>query len=268
MFKKILLGISGMVIVIAAGSQPILAADTTFTQKILPMDCVFETVNDGTGTLYYVTPEACGVVVNQPPEQATITPYVTNPSGGTIGAAPTPYYSIAPFRVLDLGQLPSSTSGKQAENFRAVIDQTYSFTINVRDPKNPNRIFSSRHFLTLMSTDMSDTWHPAATLLLRSSPTTVSLKKDQIILRDLNDDGSLDFGIKAEDINASSAELNIWQTSPQPNLPNSTWSSAAKQRSKKLWYLASAVVMALAVYEFCRRRVIRKALRTKTKLPW
>lgn len=39
------------------------AASTTFSQRILPMDCVFETVNDGTGILHYLTPAACGVLL-------------------------------------------------------------------------------------------------------------------------------------------------------------------------------------------------------------
>lgn len=47
------------------------AADTSLKQQILPLDCVFETVNDGTGTLHYLTPEACGVVIPQIPVPAT-----------------------------------------------------------------------------------------------------------------------------------------------------------------------------------------------------
>ena len=39
------------------------AAGTSLEQKILPMDCVFETINDGTGTLRYLTPAECGVLV-------------------------------------------------------------------------------------------------------------------------------------------------------------------------------------------------------------
>lgn len=44
------------------------AEDTVFSQKILPLNCVFTTVNAGTGELYYVTPEACGVVVGFSPQ--------------------------------------------------------------------------------------------------------------------------------------------------------------------------------------------------------
>jgi hypothetical protein len=48
--------------VMAAGST------TTFGQKILPLDCVFQVVNVGTGELRYLTPAACGQVL--PPSPA------------------------------------------------------------------------------------------------------------------------------------------------------------------------------------------------------
>jgi hypothetical protein len=39
------------------------AEDTDFTQRILPLDCQFEEVNDGLGTLHYLTPAECGVFI-------------------------------------------------------------------------------------------------------------------------------------------------------------------------------------------------------------
>ncbi|HET7319969.1 MAG TPA: hypothetical protein VFI84_00105 [Candidatus Saccharimonadales bacterium] len=52
------------------------AQNTAFKQRILPLDCVFETVDAGTGLLYYVTPAACGVVVAlpAPPNIGTTSP--------------------------------------------------------------------------------------------------------------------------------------------------------------------------------------------------
>ncbi len=38
----------------------------SFSQRILPLNCVFQTINDGTGTLYYLTPAACGVIETNP----------------------------------------------------------------------------------------------------------------------------------------------------------------------------------------------------------
>lgn len=44
-----------------------LAVHATFKQQIVPMNCVFQQVNDGTGTIIYLTPKECGVIVNPPP---------------------------------------------------------------------------------------------------------------------------------------------------------------------------------------------------------
>lgn len=58
----------GLVLAAAAafGCQPAHAAGPTFGQKILPLDCIFETVADGTGTLRYLTPAECGVLIPTP----------------------------------------------------------------------------------------------------------------------------------------------------------------------------------------------------------
>lgn len=45
------------------------AEDTTFTQQILPLNCVFQVVDVGTQTLRYITPAACGQIVTQPQTQ-------------------------------------------------------------------------------------------------------------------------------------------------------------------------------------------------------
>lgn len=45
-----------------ATAPAVLAARESFGQKILPLDCIFTVVNQGTGELHYVTPAACGVV--------------------------------------------------------------------------------------------------------------------------------------------------------------------------------------------------------------
>lgn len=51
------------------------AISGTLKQQILPQNCIFQTVNDGTGTLFYVTPALCGVII--PP--VTPNPPITSP---------------------------------------------------------------------------------------------------------------------------------------------------------------------------------------------
>jgi hypothetical protein len=69
---------------------PVSAVNATFGQKILPLDCVFTTINAGTGQLYYVTPQACGIFV--PPPNANN--YYTVPQAGGTYAAYSPDRTI------------------------------------------------------------------------------------------------------------------------------------------------------------------------------
>jgi len=63
-------------------TSPVSAVGTTFSQKILPLNCIFTTINAGTGELYYVTPEACGVAINFPSQTqpGTVTQNTVQPS--------------------------------------------------------------------------------------------------------------------------------------------------------------------------------------------
>ncbi len=57
------------------------AESTDLTVKILPQDCLFETINDGTNEIRYLTPEACGEIIPAPQPQPQ--PSQTSPSTGT-----------------------------------------------------------------------------------------------------------------------------------------------------------------------------------------
>lgn len=67
-----------LVAIVSIGS--VAAAGTTFGQKILPMDCVFETINNGTGTLHYLTPATCGAVLVPPPSDSDISVLPAQPT--------------------------------------------------------------------------------------------------------------------------------------------------------------------------------------------
>ena len=59
------------------------AQQATLRQQILPLDCVFETINDGLGTIHYLTPTECGQVI--PPDN----PGVGTPNSGATTPTPT-----------------------------------------------------------------------------------------------------------------------------------------------------------------------------------
>jgi hypothetical protein len=50
-------------LVFATVSGQASAEHATLKQQILPIDCVFETVNDGSGTIHYLTPAECGQII-------------------------------------------------------------------------------------------------------------------------------------------------------------------------------------------------------------
>jgi hypothetical protein len=59
----ILLGI----VICAMHASSVLAVRATFKQQIFPLNCVFQQVNDGAGTVIFITPKECGVIVQPKP---------------------------------------------------------------------------------------------------------------------------------------------------------------------------------------------------------
>lgn len=50
------------------------AVSGNISQQILPLECVFEIVNDGSNTIVYLTPEECGVVIPPDPPVDPVDP--------------------------------------------------------------------------------------------------------------------------------------------------------------------------------------------------
>jgi hypothetical protein len=71
------------------------AHHTTLKQQILPIDCIFETINDGLNTINYLTPAECGVIV----------PPVTEPT------EPTPTDRVVIPRTRIASRTPVATNG-------------------------------------------------------------------------------------------------------------------------------------------------------------
>lgn len=60
------------------------AVNGKLKQQILPLDCIYEEVNDGTGTLIYLTPEECGQIPDPEPEPEEPDPEPETPTPGTV----------------------------------------------------------------------------------------------------------------------------------------------------------------------------------------
>lgn len=91
--------IFGLVLLPFMANSPAHAEHATFKQQILPLNCVFEVVNVGLGTIKYLTPEECGQIITPPntdkPSQPATDPtqepvrVITGSRGYGGGASPT-----------------------------------------------------------------------------------------------------------------------------------------------------------------------------------
>jgi hypothetical protein len=70
-----------------------------FKQQILPFDCVFETVNDGSGTINYLTPAECGQII-PPDDTGTGGSSGGNSGGGTPATPSSPDKTFVRYRSL------------------------------------------------------------------------------------------------------------------------------------------------------------------------
>ncbi len=71
--KKFFLVVSlfSTLVSLTGGIYSVHAVPTSLKQQILPLDCVFQVVNDGSNTVVYLTPAQCGQIIDVPPNPGT-----------------------------------------------------------------------------------------------------------------------------------------------------------------------------------------------------
>jgi hypothetical protein len=65
--RRFLIIMAGILVLAIGFGAKADAESATFKQQILPLNCVFEDINDGLGTLHYLTPAECGQIIPPPP---------------------------------------------------------------------------------------------------------------------------------------------------------------------------------------------------------
>ena len=75
------------------------ATDGDIYQRILPLECVFQIVNDGSNTIIYVTPEECGVVIPPDPDPEPEPEEPENPVNPTTPEIPDGSTVLPPTRI-------------------------------------------------------------------------------------------------------------------------------------------------------------------------
>ncbi len=231
----------------------VLAATTSFKQQILPLHCIFQTVDDGTGTLYYVTPKACGVVETPPnisngSNQSAVAVLKRITAPGHSGL----HIAVQPSLIqVDLGDVPylSTTSDNQVvETFRAIIGQEYTFTITITQSNDTQTTaINEQHTLVIDAIDTSDASHPRVTISLHSTPLTVSIGQGETKVEALGGKDDPKIVITVTSITASGVDLTIWQLPPEQTSGNVKLPASSGTATTRLMPLCQNVAIGLGI---------------------
>lgn len=262
----------------------VFASTTSFKQQILPLHCIFQTIDDGTGTLYYVTPKACGVLINPAPGNSNTS---SNSVPGLIkrltvpgysGTAPAIRSTLTPIASFDdLGELPDfaiattglTTKGSTSKTFSATIGQVYGFIVDIaRGSNHETDATTEQHTLIVDSIDISDPAYPMVTITLHSTPLTISLHSGQAIRETLIGNGTSNIEITVNGITANSVSLTLRQLTPDQTLAESspTHSESSNRQGIRAWrYIAIGLgtVIAMVCIAYDNKYVRNKRAKAK-----
>lgn len=190
--------------------QQAAAEHTTFRQQILPLNCVFEVVNDGLGTINYITPGACGQVVqppqpsNKPPANPSNTPQPTAPITNIPTPSDTPNIIIGAPTTSNkppilLNQLSAAT-GNRGFKIIAKVGTKLSYYPRFGSDQQIEQ--------TITITGISP---QGVTFLEESDNQVVTIRPTQTIRLDYDDIGDPRLAVRLQGVPTNdSADLRIW----------------------------------------------------------
>lgn len=230
-------------------STSVQAKGALFTQKILPLNCVFQTVDDGLGTLYFFTPAECGEIIYPPPETKPAEPTITEPipptnSGTNISGGAPSFLTTT-----DLGLLSDLYTKNQTDiTLQAKEGQTFKFAIFNNDKLDAKLGHVEAHSLVIDKIDLTNPNHATVTVTLRSAPITIVIGEGQTITEDLTGNGLPDIDITAIQISPQSVKLSVKVYKPLENLAQEAAlpSELFKVRSFPISWRLIFVVLAFA----------------------
>ncbi|GEM_PF-2270978 len=186
------------------------AEHATFKQQILPLSCVFEVVNDGLGTINYITPQACGQVVQPPtpPSTPTVnppsTPQPTTPTTNIPTATDTPHVIIGPPTSSDKPPITLDKSpGAQGDKGLEVAAK-----VGTKLTYHP-RFGTDQHIeQTITITGVSP---QGVTFLEESSNQVVTIRPNQTVRLNYDDNGQPRLAMRLQGAPKNGmADLRIW----------------------------------------------------------
>jgi hypothetical protein len=212
------------------------ASGSNLKQQILPLNCVFQTIDTGNGVvIQYLTPTECGQIITPP----TPTPQ-TDTGGSSITPEPTTSSDspLQPSSVV-LGQptilFPSSNEKSAASTVRG-FTRTIKLGVSYRYTLHND----SKHSITLLQVGNS-----SARILFASTPQYITLFLGRTTPIDLDADGKNDINARLDRIiSQNEVEFSIWLLSDsKPTPTNSKQSSHSRSPASTLILLSIFIVL-------------------------
>ncbi len=253
----------------------------TFTQQILPLNCIFTLLNNGTNQIVYVTPQACGVPVqvktnsssthrvagannasNASPQSNQVQLIVSQPrhivitpkiiSGEQLGSSQA---STNPNTLPAVGSLPpiidlpnnltpiGSYNVEQSSIIVAQVNEVYSFPVDTGVGNSNN----TPEYHTLTVTSINDSNHnPTVKIVVSTDNGSIplTLRVGQTIVLAVTNKHIVDVGITLNGLNAKLVSLTIWQL--QPTNINQSPGTTAQSNEVAIVVLVGIAIATLA----------------------
>lgn len=198
------------------GAIPVHAESTNFKQQIFPLNCVFEVINDGLGTIHFLTPKECGVIIPSPPVTPS-QPAVPSPTNQQTPLQPYYGYSyqssptepnIDQTNNNPANPLPRPGKGQLLNYYPEFSeDQGKSLWTAPGDSfyyKIPADNYKKTYPIYIYSVDKN-----VAQLVFFSGSSPKSIKLGEKLLYDSNQDGKADLAVSYISYSNGTAELNF-----------------------------------------------------------
>ncbi len=265
------------------------ALQDNFTQQILPLNCVFTIVNNGTRQIIYITPQACGVPVQSKPvvgnsklsSSSHLSLIVSRPShfvispyeaveGVTDYNSSPPHSSASnsaaqiPLATLPLLKFPLNLSPLanqnivQSFNVTLQLEEIYTFPVISFVNNSSTQVTS---FRSISVTSLNDNVaNPTASIAVStpSGSVLLSLHLGQTALLAVSNNNVPNIGITLNNLNSRLVSLTIWQLQPSNSL-TTLGRNESQSNSTTLVIVISGLASVSLIW------MIQKRIKFKTK---
>lgn len=240
---KILLTLTGILATIFSQTAPLSAASSTDIKlKVLPLNCIFEIINDGSNEIRYLTPVDCGEIINLPDpdnQRGSIT---------NSGIGQTPISNDPPiFRVINpvpsrqetdiyLNHIPEYTSENGA-SLDLILNQIVYFEVQ-----------GNKHSVTIKEIGQN-----YVVLTIASTPFDTKLFVGETEQHDIDGDDHKDIGILLNRVARGVANITFRQLSEGSGEAISS-PPISNEPDRSMFYVASSILFFTLIISVLRHR--------------